>query len=824
MADISTYLTRIKKAVKGEDVRTSIHDAIKKINNEVTACNNEHAAIHQEITVLDTKVDRAVQEIAAGLTSEIEERIGEINRKTDELDEKIDDTEEKLTDKTNDLDAKIDGTEEELNAAIYNTKTELSDLIMSVTDALKEDTDVRYSLTTDKLIGYPNSVCPFKILISGNPNSYGPPTKGALLKRGKWIKESQTGRLIFSQMYASGQDTFGNANVIGNFAFAYSTIDVLLSPSDGYSLNVRVFPKGQGTTEEEIVTNGYPQSWAPQYDDTTPIDPDSTGYYKIEKYVWFVMTLTKETGDFPIPADTSIIPFIDDATFEELTNALAVVGEGQNVISNVTVNYHERLLKNLADLVIEQVENSPGVGDLPKVIKNPKQFKMSDQGRFLNHTHGIYDGNGWVEYNISNGKINNTTETYCYDIPIVLFLNYVGKGATVVTGAYHNLLMKVDPDETFDGGEAFYIPSDRYFQFGIKKNDEDDISETRRIKVFTYSEWIDFKREVSIGRGIVSIEKTSTVENVDTYTITFTDGTTFDFEIVNAMSPEDMADSIILINSAARFRRWVERFNGNVPGLCLIMSTFSFNFSVEREIGGETVSTTYTGVATRGDVWQISPSNYSIQKAFIMMTPGDYYTKGEIDAIIADLTYEPITLSSFSVVPSKAEKDAVITQLIFSWTVSKTPASAKITYGQNEITLDPSARSFTFTGSVSANTTFRLTVIDEKNAVATRDASISFMDRVYWGVGATFPGVAGCSSDLTSTKSRYLNLNAGSGQYIWYAYPAAWGTATFKVGGFEGGFSLNSTEDLTNSSGYTASYYIYKSDNAGLGATSVNVS
>lgn len=36
------------------------------------------------------------------------------------------------------------------------------------------------------------------------------------------------------------------------------------------------------------------------------------------------------------------------------------------------------------------------------------------------------------------------------------------------------------------------------------------------------------------GNGIVSIEKTSTVGLVDTYTITFTDGTTFNFTVTNA--------------------------------------------------------------------------------------------------------------------------------------------------------------------------------------------------------------------------------------------------------------------------------------------------
>jgi hypothetical protein len=50
------------------------------------------------------------------------------------------------------------------------------------------------------------------------------------------------------------------------------------------------------------------------------------------------------------------------------------------------------------------------------------------------------------------------------------------------------------------------------------------------------------------------------------------------------------------------------------------------------------------------------------------------------------------------------------------------------------------------------------------------------------------------------------------------------GTRSFKVGGFDGGFTLYDTISFTNASGYTEEYYVYRSDNAGLGQTSVTVS
>ena len=81
---------------------------------------------------------------------------------------------------------------------------------------------------------------------------------------------------------------------------------------------------------------------------------------------------------------------------------------------------------------------------------------------------------------------------------------------------------------------------------------------------------------------------------------------------------------------------------------------------------------------------------------------------------------------------------------------------------------------------------------------------------------------------LTGSRVTSFTKNAGSGQYIWYALPKSIGKCSFKVGGFEGGFSLvtfNSNDyfSFTNASGYSEDYYVYRSDNAALGNTSVTV-
>ena len=66
-------------------------------------------------------------------------------------------------------------------------------------------------------------------------------------------------------------------------------------------------------------------------------------------------------------------------------------------------------------------------------------------------------------------------------------------------------------------------------------------------------------------------------------------------------------------------------------------------------------------------------------------------------------------------------------------------------------------------------------------------------------------------------------MNAGAGKYMFYCFPASYGTPTFNVGGFDGGFELAATIDFTNASGNTTSFVIYKSENANLGSQNIIV-
>lgn len=103
----------------------------------------------------------------------------------------------------------------------------------------------------------------------------------------------------------------------------------------------------------------------------------------------------------------------------------------------------------------------------------------------------------------------------------------------------------------------------------------------------------------------------------------------------------------------------------------------------------------------------------------------------------------------------------------------------------------------------------------------------TFYNRRFWGVstvtsGFTEADVEGfASNELSNSKAKTFTVAPGAVEYIVFAYPSRLGTATFTVGGFEGGFNPPETVSITNASGYTENYYVYRSANPNLGSTSV---
>lgn len=94
---------------------------------------------------------------------------------------------------------------------------------------------------------------------------------------------------------------------------------------------------------------------------------------------------------------------------------------------------------------------------------------------------------------------------------------------------------------------------------------------------------------------------------------------------------------------------------------------------------------------------------------------------------------------------------------------------------------------------------------------------------IYYGAAPDLSDVTSLTSIKSSNKTRTITVDAGEGEYIIYAYPKRLGTVEFWVGQFEGGFDAPVEMDLENSYGLTETYYVYKSENADLGETTIEI-
>ena len=187
------------------------------------------------------------------------------------------------------------------------------------------------------------------------------------------------------------------------------------------------------------------------------------------------------------------------------------------------------------------------------------------------------------------------------------------------------------------------------------------------------------------------------------------------------------------------------------------------------------------------------------------------------------LLYFNLTINLQSNVSSTLEKGFVVNSVLFSWSYNKDVVSQKF----NSVELDKADRSYTYTHPFNSNKSFTLTANDGKKDFS-KSISFSFLNGRYWGVSNAeeynSEFVKTLSKELSSSKSKTFTVNCGEGQHIFYCIPTSFGTPTFTVGGFSGGFNKVSTIQYSNIYGYVENYDIWKSTNSNLGNTTVVVS
>lgn len=175
-------------------------------------------------------------------------------------------------------------------------------------------------------------------------------------------------------------------------------------------------------------------------------------------------------------------------------------------------------------------------------------------------------------------------------------------------------------------------------------------------------------------------------------------------------------------------------------------------------------------------------------------------------------------LTAFSLNPSVSEVGSTVTSISFSWARNKVPASLTMDQGIGAIT-PPTLTAVAKTVSITTNTTYTLTASDGTSFPGNSDArsaTAEFQRRIHWGTNAAeslnSAGILALANNRFGTSRQLSVTMDGGGEFLYFAYPASWGDASFTVGGLPTTGWIKTTVGHTNASGSTVNYFVYRSE------------
>ncbi len=198
---------------------------------------------------------------------------------------------------------------------------------------------------------------------------------------------------------------------------------------------------------------------------------------------------------------------------------------------------------------------------------------------------------------------------------------------------------------------------------------------------------------------------------------------------------------------------------------------------------------------------------------------GSYATvRDALDALF----YTAVSISAFTSTVSEAELGDTVVGTTLNWTINKTVTSQDIDNGVPPI--NAVVRTYNVTDSMTTNQTWVLLVGDGQTT-ANRSTTLTFKQKRYWGVStldtltdAQIRGLSG--SEFATTRAKSITYNATGGRWIFYCYPAAFGSpSNVTVGGLAFSDYTVDTRAFENAVGYSSSYHIIRFNNLQTGSS-----
>lgn len=205
-----------------------------------------------------------------------------------------------------------------------------------------------------------------------------------------------------------------------------------------------------------------------------------------------------------------------------------------------------------------------------------------------------------------------------------------------------------------------------------------------------------------------------------------------------------------------------------------------------------------------------------------------------------DLLYaqNPFTIKSFTNDVGTVEIGSTVEKVTLKWVFNREPESVLIgpyTSDAKKITpsisgsFEPEDGLNLHLGSPGTRKWKILAKHEKDDLYQEKTTTVTFANRIWYGAAEEPEAYDGAfvkslsKNLLQNSKPASITVNAGAGKYIWYCQPERLGSATFTFGANEGGVSYITGVSVENDSGYTERYSIYRSDNPGLGNTTLGV-
>lgn len=206
-------------------------------------------------------------------------------------------------------------------------------------------------------------------------------------------------------------------------------------------------------------------------------------------------------------------------------------------------------------------------------------------------------------------------------------------------------------------------------------------------------------------------------------------------------------------------------------------------------------------------------------------TNAPYPSIATVNDALNQLLYIPMQINSFAPTTSTPaltgntlEMGKTLTAITFGWTLNKSATTQVMNPGS--ISISNSATSYNFTGrSDTTNVTFSLTADDGTSYTghsATSSYLVQFLNRYFYGTSSVSTlnnsqVLALANNPFATSRALSTTINGG-GNYLVFAYPSRFGTATFTVNGLLNTAFTLTVQSVTNASSFSENYNIYVSN------------